>query len=290
MAYVKALPSETAGWFSGVHFCMDSPSLVLYGGDVGNTMRINIDVRDCTESESSVPCNHTLELQDVLLELLILEETIDVKLVNNPFGYNHRSIDFRVLSNKMRFVTIYGIKQVDFLDDRGWFSENWRPREYLTNSLKDSKSVSGQFGPENIIMNYITQGRIFLKDFYWAIQINTTNSKTEIRRSYFNLMQLFSAVGGLLQFMVGGIYATYWFYNYFKLMRHTILKSILGRQSLYPKEYHIKKDYQKLFWCGFMCKCCNCCVNQNDAVFEERKLVMSDCLNCITDKMDINSY
>ena len=290
MAYVKALPSETADWFSDVHFCMDLASLVLYGGDIGNTMRINIDVRDCTQSESPVPCNHTLELQDVLIELLLLEETLDVKLVNNPFGYNHRSIDFRILSDKMRFVTIYAIKQVDFLDDRGWFSESWRLRKYLTNSLKDSKSVSGPFGPENVIMNYASQGRIFLKDFYWSIQITSTNSRTEIRRSYFNMMQLFSSVGGLLQFMVGGIYGTYWFYNYFRLMRHTILNTILGRQSLYPEDYHIKKDYKKLFWCGFMCKCCKCCVDQNDPVFKEKKLVMSDCLACITDKMDINNY
>ena len=32
--------------------------------------------------------------------------------------------------------------QVDFLDDRGWFSENWRLGKYLTNSLKDSRSRS----------------------------------------------------------------------------------------------------------------------------------------------------
>jgi hypothetical protein len=290
MAYIKALPSKTADWFSDVHFCMDLTSLVLYGGEIGNTMRMNTNVYDCSKSDSPVPCNITMEPHDVLLQLMLLEETLDVKLVNNPFGYNHKSIDYRVLSNKLRFTTLYAIKQVDFLDDRGWFSENWRLRKYLTNSDKDSRSISGPYGPENIIMNYVTQGKIFYKDFYWFITISTTNSRTEVRRSYFNLMQVFSAVGGLLQFMVGGIYATYYFYNYFRLMKHAILKSIIGTLILYPKEYHIKKDYNKLFWCGFMCKCCKCCIDQNDALLEERKLVMSDCFNCITDKMDINSY
>ena len=126
---------------------------MLYGGEIGDTMKMNISVYDCTQSESSVPCNHTMEPHDVLLQLLLLEETLDVKLVNNPFGYNHKSIDWRVLSNKLRFTTLYAIKQVDFLDDRGWFSENWLLSNYLTNSGKDSKSVSGPFGPENIIMN-----------------------------------------------------------------------------------------------------------------------------------------
>jgi hypothetical protein len=264
MAYIKALPIETAVFFSDVQYCMDIPSLVLYGGEVGDNMKININVYDCTQGESSVPCNQTMQPHDVYLQIGVAEETLDIKLVDNPFGFNHKPIDYRVLSNKLRFTTVYAIKQVDFLDDRGWFSENWRLSSYLTNSGKDSKSISGPFGPENIIMNYALQGKIFYKDFYWFIQINTTNSRTEIRRSYFNMMEVFSAVGGLLQFMVGGISLTYYFYNYFRLIRHAILYSIIGKQSLYPKEYHIKKDYNKLFWCGFMCKCCKCCIDKMD--------------------------
>jgi hypothetical protein len=290
MAYVKALPSQTASWFSDDHFCMDLESLVLYGGEIGDTMKVNINVYDCTQSESSVPCNQTLAPHDVLLALSVAEETLDVKNVNNPFGYNHKIIEWRVLSYKLRFTTVYAIMQVDFLNDRGWFSENWRLRKYLTNSLKDSRSQSAPTGLENLIMNYATQGKIFTKDFYWFIQLNTTNYKTEIHRSYFNLMQVFSAVGGLLQFMVIGISSTYYFYNYFRMMRHAILYSIIGKQSLYPKEYQIKSDYNKLFWCGLMCTCCKCCDDQNDELYQEKKLVLSDCFTCIDEKMDIKNY
>ena len=290
MAYVKALPSETASWFSDHHFCMDLESLVLYGGQLGNHMKVMINVYDCTQSESSVPCNQTLAPQDILLQMMVAEQTLDVKNVDNPWGYNHKSIEYRVLSYKLRFNTMYAIKQVDFLDDRGWFSEDWRLRKYLTNSHKDSRMVSAPIGLENLIMNYVSQGRIFTKDFYWHIQLNTTNSRTEIRRSYFNMMQVFSAVGGLLQFMVIGISTPYYFYNYFRLMRHAVLYSIIGKQSLYPKEYQIKNDYNKLFWCGFMCKYCKCCVNPKDELFEEKKLVMSDCFTCIDEKMDIKNY
>jgi hypothetical protein len=104
------------------------------------------------------------------------------------------------------------------------------------------------------------------------------------------MMQVFSSVGGLLQFMVIGISTTYYFYNYFRLMRHAVLYSIIGKQSLYPKEYQIKNDYNKLFFSGLMCKCCKCCVDQNDALFEEKKLVLSDCFTCIDEKMDIKNY
>ena len=93
MAYVKALPSETASWFSDHHFCMDLESLVLYGGEIGNTMNVNINVYDCTQSESSVPCNQTMAPHDVLLQMMVAEETLDVKNVDNPFDYNHKLID-----------------------------------------------------------------------------------------------------------------------------------------------------------------------------------------------------
>jgi hypothetical protein len=112
----------------------------------------------------------------------------------------------------------------------------------------------------------------------------------EIRRSYFNLMQVFSAVGGLLQFITIGIYISYYFYSYYKLMRHSVLYALIGNQSLYPQEYQIKGSYARLLWCGLVCTCCRCCVPKDDKLFEERKRVLSDCITCIDEKMDIQQF
>jgi hypothetical protein len=104
------------------------------------------------------------------------------------------------------------------------------------------------------------------------------------------MMQVFSAVGGLLQFITIGISTSYYFYNYYKLMRHAVLYALIGKPSLYPKEYQIRGSYARLMWCGLLCTCCKCCVPKDDALFEERKLLLSDCITCIDEKMDIKQF
>ena len=152
----------------------------------------------------------------------------------------------------------YSMMQVEFLDDVGSFSEEWLTSKYVKQSYDNSLRSTGPRGPENFITNYLSQGKFFAKDLYWHIELLTSNHKTEIRRSYFNMMQVFSSVGGLLQFITIGISTCYYFYNYYQLMRHAVLNSILGKPSLYPIEYQIKRSYSRLFFCGFVCPCCKC--------------------------------
>jgi hypothetical protein len=188
----------------------------------------------------------------------------------------------------MRYIDDYIIQQEEFLDDKGWFSEDWQLSTYLKQSA-ESFGFSGPRGVENLRTNYLSQGRMFQNDMYWHWQISSSNQKKEIRRSYFNLMQVFSAVGGLLQFITIGISTAYYFYNYYKLMRHAVLYSLIGKQSLYPQEYRIKGSYARLL-CGLGCKCCTCCAPKDDNFFEERKLMLSDCITCIDEKMDIKNF
>ena len=68
-----------------------------------------------------------------------------------------------------------------------------------------------------------------------------------------------------------------------------MLYSLIGKQSLYPEEYRMKGSYARLL-CGLTCKCCNCCLPQDDTLFEERKLMLADCITCIDEKMDIKNY
>jgi hypothetical protein len=188
----------------------------------------------------------------------------------------------------MRYIDEYVIQQEEFLDDKGWFSEDWHLSTYLKQSAETS-GFSGPRGVENLRTNYLSQGRMFQSDMYWHWQISSSNQKKEIRRSYFNMMQVFSAVGGLLQFITIGISTAYYFYNYYKLMRHAVLYSLIGKQSLYPQEYRIKGSYARLL-CRLSCKCCACCAPKDDDFFEERKLMLSDCITCIDEKMDIKNF
>ena len=189
----------------------------------------------------------------------------------------------------MRYLDYYVIQEVEFLDDTGRFSENWNHSTYLKQS-PESYGTAGASGIENLRTNYLSQGKLFYQDMYWHWQIYSSNQKKEIRRSYFNMMDMFSAIGGLLQFLTIGINTPYYFYNYYKMMRHAVLYTLIGKQSLYPQEYQIRGSYARLLFCGLLCKCCQCCVPQDDTLFDERKMVLSDCITCIDEKMDIKNF
>jgi hypothetical protein len=197
----------------------------------------------------------------------------------------------------MRAKTNYAVQQVEFSDDVGWFSEQWAHSSYLKQS-PESFTETASRGIENLILNAGSQGKMFYTDMYWHFEISSSNKKKEVRRSYFNMMEVFSAVGGLLQFITMAISTSYYFYNYYKLKRHAVLYSIIGKQGLFPKEYQIKDSYARLYFCGFifnsfLCclpKSCMCCDTKGDQLFEDRKLVLSDCFTCIDEKMDIKNF
>ena len=90
----------------------------------------------------------------------------------------------------------------------------------------------------NIASNYMGQGKIIMADWYYRLEIKTSNEKTEIWRSYFTIIDVFAAAGGLSEFLTGFILLLYNSYNSYQLMRHVILRAVIGKESLYPEEYH----------------------------------------------------
>jgi hypothetical protein len=65
----------------------------------------------------------------------------------------------------MAYMDVYYIQQVEFLDDKGWFSEDWQ----LSTFLKESPESYGFAAPrslDNIQPNYLSQGRVFYQDLY----------------------------------------------------------------------------------------------------------------------------
>ena len=90
MAYTKNLPAEISGYWENVQFCLDSEDLNLYGGKQQNFQLLNVDLYDCTQSESPVPCNQTIPISEILMDFGVLEQTLNVKHKDNPYGYKHR--------------------------------------------------------------------------------------------------------------------------------------------------------------------------------------------------------
>ena len=191
----------------------------------------------------------------------------------------------------MRYNGEYNIKGVIFKDDRGKFTEAWNTTKLLAPNNNSVGLIAGPRTMANIPFNYIRHGAIIMNDDYFFMAVTSTNIRTEVRRTYFNMVQVFSAVGGLLGFMVMGFNAMYSFYNGYRLLRYIVLYAILGRPGLYPKEYQLKQNYRSAF-CSAFCEkiCCKACANKKNPDLEEKKRVLGDCFTLMNEKMDLKNY
>ena len=87
------------------------------------------------------------------------------------------------------------IKWLDLHTDIGKFAKDWKLEQVPT--VERNKRRAGDRSMANIMNNYKSQGRVIMIDFYYHLEIATSNKKTEIWRSYITIIDVFSAVGGL---------------------------------------------------------------------------------------------
>ena len=59
-------------------------------------------------------------------------------------------------------------------------------------------------------------------DLFWFIEIRSSNHIVDIKRSYLTILDVFAAVGGLIQFITVFIIAAYNSYNSYKMFKHII--------------------------------------------------------------------
>ena len=90
MAYTKNFPPKIIDWFENVHFCLDTEDLTIAGGREGNYTSLNVDLYDCTQSESPEVCDQTIGAHEIVMDFVVLQQTLNVKDKENPYGYKHR--------------------------------------------------------------------------------------------------------------------------------------------------------------------------------------------------------
>ena len=185
------------------------------------------------------------------LMFLAYEKTVNVKNYDNPIKAAHREIDRVISANSLRFEANISLKWVELYTDIGTLAKDWIKEPVVT--IESYTKTTGEKSMANIPYNYLSQGKAIMADFNWHVEIVTSNDKTEIYRYYYTLIDVFASVGGLLQFLTIFIILLYQSYNSYRLMRHIVLRAIIGKEGLYPEEYHLGKGFcftrYRKFWC-----------------------------------------
>ena len=185
------------------------------------------------------------------LQVVAYEKTVNVKNYDNPITSAFREIDRIIPMNTLRYEANIFLKWVELYTDVGTIAKDWVLKPVAT--IEATAKTTGEKSMANISKNFLSQGKIIMGDFYYHLEVGTSNEKTEIYRYYYTLIDVFAAVGGLLQFLTIFIILLYQSYNSYRLMRHIVLRAIIGKEGLYPEEYHLGKGFcftrYRKFWC-----------------------------------------
>ena len=107
---------------------------------------------------------------------------------------------------------------------------------------------------------------------------------------YVTIIDVFASVGGLIQFITVFIVASYNSYNSYKMFKYIILKVIIGKESIYPERYRLRKDYYHLVKHKNYGGCFRCCMKSLDSEEQEKLSILKSCRQVLTDRLDLANY
>jgi hypothetical protein len=160
--------------------------LPIRGGSVNGGIRIMIDWYDCMPGGASpttgIPLVCDNEWKDIFLLLMAYEKTVNVKNYNTPIKYVHKEIDRVIAMKTLRYEANINMKWVELYTDVGSITKQWIMDPVA--SIESFSRRTGEKSMANIQNNYLSQGKVLMKDFNYHLEIVTSNSKTEIYRYY----------------------------------------------------------------------------------------------------------
>lgn len=174
-------------------------TLPIRGGTSVGSQRVFIDFYPCIPGGASpttgIPTTCNDKKFGAALEMYIYDKTVNVKYYEQPVASAHVRTDILVPAKALRFEAAVKIKQVDLYTDVGKFAKDWE--KVAVPSVSDFVKTSNESSLSNLTNNYMSQGKAFLIDYLYHLELATTNEKTEIFRYYFTVIDVFAAVGGL---------------------------------------------------------------------------------------------
>ena len=177
-----------------IYFCLDSEQLKISKEGLSEAMtRINVDLYTC-QPGSVKPCNPTFAPHDMLMMTWVYEKTVNINDYQHPITQGVRNLGFITPSMTLRYQTNYMVGWTELATDKGLLTAAWENEKILT--IFDIEGKTNEKSLANIPRNYLSQGRVFYSDIEYHIEIESTNEKVEIYRSYISVIDVFSAAGG----------------------------------------------------------------------------------------------
>jgi hypothetical protein len=174
-------------------------ALPISGGKLVGSKQLLIDIYKCIPGgalpTSGVPTTCDYAVATSAVEMYIYEKTVNVKYYEKPILSSHARFDRILPSQTLRYDADMQIGLLDLYTDIGKVMKDWKLEQVPI--VETNKRNTYEWSLANIASNYLSQGRLIMSDVQYHLEISTSKEKTEIWRSYFTIIDIFSAVGGL---------------------------------------------------------------------------------------------
>jgi hypothetical protein len=171
----------------------------ISGGKLAGSKRLELDIYKCIPGgalpTTGVPTTCDYSVADSEIQMYIYEKTVNVKYYEKPIESTHVRFDHLIPSTNLRYSAEMHIKWLDLYTDIGNVAKNWKLDQVPT--VQTNIKEIGDWSLTHIATNFLSQGKLIMTDMQYHLEISTSNEKTEIWRSYFSIIDVFSAVGGI---------------------------------------------------------------------------------------------
>ena len=176
--------------------------LPVMDGKLSGGKRLMIDIYPCMAGGGSptpnIPSSCDMLYRSSGILTKVYEKTVNVKFYDKPINNAFREIDRMIPADGLRYEADATFKWIDLYTDIGQIAKDWTLDKVAT--MQEFRKSAGEKKMSNIMGNFLSQGKVIMADFDLHIEISTSNNKTEIYRYYYTVIDVFAAVGGLLQF------------------------------------------------------------------------------------------
>ena len=271
--------------------CLDLSSISLNPNPNYLLEQVAIKLFRCQETLEDMQagiskCKNDVQIENIFWLVFRIKKSFDLGKYKNPVSLTISELDSFPLDDNLKVGVQMTYQKTIIETEKGLLSQNI---ELI--SKVEEKEIKYQYttrSPKQILNNYSALGKLYMEDSLWDMYFVPTNTVKVMQRTYFGIMDMFSDMGGVFEFMSLAIFLQYSFYNIYEVNRHIIQKVLLNNANILPGEYNIKKEFNHIT----RGKVCSCCFKKqlSDSLFVNKIKVYDDCYQSFNEKMDLANY
>ena len=184
--------------------CLDFTGVNIGQGEFGINSSVNIHLFRCQEKREDIAlgikrCKNNIGLHTLLLVGYSLKKSLNLDIYENPLSYSMLVQSGYNLETRLKVNKLVHYQTETVITKKGPLGRGEDVKSHM--SFKKTVYKYNTRDPRNIQGNYKAIGQLVMQDSLWQMTIIASRTKKVTTRSYFTLMEMFSDIGGIFEFL-----------------------------------------------------------------------------------------